>query len=361
MVMRSRVFPLVVSGVALVGFAGVAGACLWSYGDAYDGLVHANDSLVSAVSTVNDASWASDGTRALAGNMVTDLPGGIIAVNELHGERDARLSDAARLMASLDGDSDAVRDEYMDALSNAREAYDGYRGRVVEASIVESLGAAIDEQVGFEGDGTSPASWVEQTERLNGLVREAGESHDAWVEREHERKAREDAERERAERERQGSVTVSNGSGVGEAYGGATSDGYPYTAADNASGGQSYQNGSQAQASPQSAPSGGGTGYTVSGTCTDAASCQQVVDTNPYNTLSQYNSPNGSTYYQIHNNNGGSSMYNQSSTVINGQTHRLGEWQQAQYINGVPYGPDDGGKYVQTCGPDGTVYYAPVK
>lgn len=355
MVSRSRVFPLVVSGVAMVGLAGIAGACWWSYGEAHDGLVRANDALVSAVSMVNDASWASDGTKALAGNMVTDLPSGVVAVNELHGERDERLSDAARLMSSLDGDSDDVRDKYTDALSNAREAYDKYRDSVADASIVESLGKAIDEQVGFEDDGTDPALWVEQTERLNGLVGKAEKSHDAWVKRENERKARE----QKALEQENDAAAIS--ASTEESYNGDSSEEYSYMVASNASGEQPYQNGSTVQEPGQAAPSGGNNGYTVSGTCTDAASCQQVVDTNPYNTLSQYNSPNGSTYYQIHNNNGGSNMYNQSSTVIDGQTHQLGSWQQAQYINGVPYGPDDGGKYVQTCGPDGTVYYAPVK
>lgn len=33
---------------------------------------------------------------------------------------------------------------------------------------------------------------------------------------------------------------------------------------------------------------------------------------------------------------------------------------QATYINGNPYGVDDGGQYVQTCGPDGKVWYGKI-
>ena len=44
----------------------------------------------------------------------------------------------------------------------------------------------------------------------------------------------------------------------------------------------------------------------------------------------------------------------------NGQNHSVSGWQQATYINGKPYGVDDGGQYVQTCGPDGKVWYGKI-
>lgn len=101
-------------------------------------------------------------------------------------------------------------------------------------------------------------------------------------------------------------------------------------------------------------------GYNVGGDCYSVGQCQGAIDGSGHDVMQAYHTAGGSTYYGIHNGNGGSAMWGQSSTTINGQQHSLGAWQQAQYINGKPYGVDDGGTYVQTCGPDGKVYYAKV-
>ncbi|KAA8831985.1 hypothetical protein EMO89_00200 [Bifidobacterium tissieri] len=101
-------------------------------------------------------------------------------------------------------------------------------------------------------------------------------------------------------------------------------------------------------------------GYTVGGDCYSVGQCQGAIDGSGHDVMQAYHTVGGSTYYGIHNGNGGSAMWGQSSATINGQQHSLGAWQQAKYINGQPYGVDDGGSYVQTCGPDGKVYYAKV-
>ncbi|NMM97531.1 colicin transporter [Bifidobacterium sp. DSM 109959] len=101
-------------------------------------------------------------------------------------------------------------------------------------------------------------------------------------------------------------------------------------------------------------------GYTVGGNCYSVGQCQGAIDSSGTDVMQAYHTAGGSTYYGIHNGNGGAAMWGQSSATINGQQHSLGAWQQAQYIDGKPYGVDDGGSYVQTCGPDGKVYYAKV-
>ena len=88
--------------------------------------------------------------------------------------------------------------------------------------------------------------------------------------------------------------------------------------------------------------------------------CQSNIDRNGYGVMNLMTTAGGSTYYQIHNSSGGSSFWGQGSVNINGQNHSVSGWQQATYINGKPYGVDDGGQYVQTCGPDGKVWYGKI-
>ena len=108
----------------------------------------------------------------------------------------------------------------------------------------------------------------------------------------------------------------------------------------------------------QSGYSGNGrSGYYTATSCGgNLAECQSNIDRNASGALNvMVTDVAGTKYYQAH-----TSSWGASSVNINGQNHALGAWQQAQYINGQPYGPNDGKSYYQTCGPDGKVYYAPM-
>lgn len=112
-----------------------------------------------------------------------------------------------------------------------------------------------------------------------------------------------------------------------------------------------------------SSANGGSNSYTTGADCYSASECQSYLDKHAYNQLQAFHTSDGATFYGIHNGDGGASMWGQSSANINGQNVNLGQWQQATYINGAPHavGYDSNGKYVQTCGPDGKVYYAKIQ
>lgn len=121
-----------------------------------------------------------------------------------------------------------------------------------------------------------------------------------------------------------------------------------------------YQSGSGYAYSPAYSygPNGNGQGgyYTATSCGGNIAECQSNIDGNARGALNvMVTDVAGTKYYQAH-----TSSWGASSVNINGQDHALGAWQQAQYINGQPYGPNDGKSYYQTCGPDGKVYYAPM-
>ena len=101
----------------------------------------------------------------------------------------------------------------------------------------------------------------------------------------------------------------------------------------------------------------GRSGYYTATSCGgNVAECQRNIDGNGSGALNVMTTDGvGTKYYQAH-----TSSWGASSVNINGQNHSLGAWQQAQYIDGKPYGPNDGKTYYQTCGPDGKVYYAPM-
>lgn len=101
----------------------------------------------------------------------------------------------------------------------------------------------------------------------------------------------------------------------------------------------------------------GRSGYYVATSCgSNVAECQRNIDGNGSGALNVMTTDDaGTKYYQAH-----TSSWGASSVNINGQNHALGSWQQAQYVDGKPYGPNDGKSYYQTCGPDGKVYYAPM-
>lgn len=125
-------------------------------------------------------------------------------------------------------------------------------------------------------------------------------------------------------------------------------------------GGSGYsQNGyGQSGYSGNSGYSGSGrSGYYTATSCgSNVAECQRNIDGNGSGALNVMTTDvAGTKYYQAH-----TSSWGASSVNINGQNHALGAWQQAQYIDGKPYGPNDGKSYYQTCGPDGKVYYAPM-
>lgn len=101
----------------------------------------------------------------------------------------------------------------------------------------------------------------------------------------------------------------------------------------------------------------GRSGYYTATSCgSNVAECQRNIDGNGSGALNVMTTDGvGTKYYQAH-----TSSWGASSVNINGQNHSLGAWQQAQYVDGKPYGPNDGKSYYQTCGPDGKVYYAPM-
>lgn len=101
-------------------------------------------------------------------------------------------------------------------------------------------------------------------------------------------------------------------------------------------------------------------GYNYAGQCFSASECQRSIDSAGYNQIWEYKASDGSTYYEIHNYKGGSSMWGKNSMTINGVKYNLGAWVKAPYINGVPHGLATVGKYAQTCGPDNKVWFAPI-
>ena len=90
----------------------------------------------------------------------------------------------------------------------------------------------------------------------------------------------------------------------------------------------------------QSGYSGNGrSGYYTATSCGgNLAECQSNIDGNASGALNvMVTDVAGTKYYQAH-----TSSWGASSVNINGQNHALGSWQQAQYIDGKPYGPNDG-------------------
>ena len=137
-----------------------------------------------------------------------------------------------------------------------------------------------------------------------------------------------------------------------------------YGSSNVSNGSGSYYSGGSSRSYGAYSDSGGSNGYSysVGSSCdgSNVAACQSNIDRNGYGVMNSMTTAGGSTYYQIHNSSGGSSFWGQGSVNINGQNHSVSGWQQATYINGKPYGVDDGGQYVQTCGPDGKVWYGKI-
>ncbi|KAA8815694.1 hypothetical protein CSQ85_12255 [Bifidobacterium rousetti] len=103
----------------------------------------------------------------------------------------------------------------------------------------------------------------------------------------------------------------------------------------------------------------GTSGYTTGGDCYDTASCQSRLDTSRANVMQAFHTPDGSTYYGIHSGRGGDAMWGKGDVTINGRHHTVGQWTQAQYVDGKPVASTTTGTYVQTCH-NGTVWYAPI-
>ena len=120
------------------------------------------------------------------------------------------------------------------------------------------------------------------------------------------------------------------------------------------------------QATVRRGPSGratsrqaGTSGYTTGGDCYDTASCQSRIDASGRNVMQAFHTPDGSTYYGIHSGRGGDAMWGKGDVTINGRHHTVGQWTQAQYVDGKPVASATTGTYVQTCH-NGTVWYAPI-
>lgn len=103
-------------------------------------------------------------------------------------------------------------------------------------------------------------------------------------------------------------------------------------------------------------------GYTLAGDCYTAAECQADIDVAGRNQLHALHTPKGSTYYEIHNDHGGSSTWGKSTVTINGVTHNLGQWRPARYNSaGQPIEESEQGTYFQTCDANGKVWFAPMQ
>ncbi|WP_146143627.1 hypothetical protein [Bifidobacterium callitrichos] len=114
--------------------------------------------------------------------------------------------------------------------------------------------------------------------------------------------------------------------------------------------------------SGQSASTRTAEGYTLAGDCYTAAECQASIDVAGRNQLHALHTPKGSTYYEIHNDHGGSSTWGKSTVTINGVTHNLGQWRPARYNSaGQPIEEPEQGTYFQTCDANGKVWFAPME
>lgn len=103
-------------------------------------------------------------------------------------------------------------------------------------------------------------------------------------------------------------------------------------------------------------------GYTLAGDCYTAAECQAQIDVAGRDQLHALHTPKGSTYYEIHNDHGGSSTWGKSSVTINGVTRNLGQWRPARYnAAGQPLEESEKGTYFQTCDANGKVRFAPIQ
>lgn len=106
----------------------------------------------------------------------------------------------------------------------------------------------------------------------------------------------------------------------------------------------------------------GDVGYTLAGDCYTASQCQAQIDVAGHNQLHALHTAKGSTYYEIHNDHGGSSTWGKSSVTINGVTHNLGQWRPARYnAAGQPIEESEQGTYFQTCDSNGKVWFAPIQ
>lgn len=187
-------------------------------------------------------------------------------------------------------------------------------------------------------DGKDPKAVDALTAKVAGLTPKVKDGAKAFAEEQARKAAEAAAAAARAQAAAQ--VAASYGSGSGYAR---SSSGYARSS------GSGY------------ARSSGASGYSVGGGCTSVAQCQGYLDAGGQNTMYAYQSGNG-TFYGIHNNRGGSAMLGQHSVTINGQSRSVGEWTPALMRNGKAYAvnTDPNKQYVQTCGPNGQVYYAPI-
>lgn len=222
-----------------------------------------------------------------------------------------------------------------DAINNANKTYSDSEGNVDDNKTRDELKASID-NANNKKNSNDVNIMKTTTDEVNAKINAVNDAVKAKADRIAQEKAARAAAAASA-----ASVNASYGSN--SSYNGNRSYG-------NAKNGSSHAN-------------GGSNGYTTGADCYSASECQSYLDKHAYNQLQAYHTGDGATFYGIHNSDGGASMWGQSSANINGQNVNLGQWQQATYINGKPYasGYDSNGKYVQTCGPDGKVYYAKIQ
>lgn len=271
----------------------------------------------------------ADGKRALAGKLESQADAN---------RRDVeRLKDLTQKLERSKAERDILnaRDAVRDALDKGNALLRSSDGNVDDDKPREELRNAVDAANGYE-DGRTVTDLNAKAKAITDKLQPVNDA----VKARQDRIAREEAgaaARQAAAARRASNSGGHGGSTYGSGYSGGsdagTSSGYTVRRSD---------------------------GYTVGGDCYSAGQCQGAIDGSGYNVMQAYHTAGGSTYYEIHNGSGGSAMWGQSSATINGQQRSLGAWQQAQYVNGKPYGVDDGGSYVQTCGPDGKVYYAKV-
>lgn len=140
---------------------------------------------------------------------------------------------------------------------------------------------------------------------------------------------------------------------------------YDAAASDAAAAASQSRNGTGTTAvrsSSQTSSAQNANGYTLAGDCYTAAECQAQIDVAGHNQLHALHTAKGSTYYEIHNDHGGSSTWGKSSVTINGVTRNLGQWRPARYnAAGQPLEESEKGTYFQTCDANGKVWFAPIQ
>lgn len=195
-------------------------------------------------------------------------------------------SETTKLQDKIKTESDAIHADMVNKINDASQKMKDSDGKVTDNKVREDLQNAIN--AASKDDNLKLGKvqdWYNARKNITDNIAKVDESMKAWQDAENARIAAEQAAAASA-----AYAGTSYAGGSGSYYGGGSS-----YSGDYSNGGGAYH--------------GGSNGYSVGGNCYSVGQCQSAIDSAGYNTMEAFQTAGGSTYYGIHNGNGGSSMW----------------------------------------------------